>query len=229
MYMSKTVDGVQVAQPHRIKHTNYSHKSQVTQIDILMDRKTGTFITFLNGTLVHTFTDPNPSPELMGGGIYILNSYNEPIRFKHLSIEHWNGNSDSTKKQYAIPTSISQSQETIQLINGDIVPGTATSVEDGDVIVDTEFSPQLRIPIDHIYKLESQAAPNQPKAEQHDVRITFSNGDQWIVEMLSLKNNTLTATNKAFGECEINLQAVKKLEFNIYDNQINATRHSKNW
>ncbi|WP_018969257.1 hypothetical protein [Rubritalea marina] len=229
MYMSKTVNGVQVAQPHRIKHTNYSHKSQLTHIEILMNRMTGSFITFLNGTLVHTFQDPNPTPGVMGGAIYILNGYNEPIRFKQLNIEHWNGNSDATQKQFASPSTIKESRESIHLINGDIVPGIISGVGGQQLQLNTQFSPSLNIPLERVHKIDQHAEENQPKAEQHDCRLIFKNDDQWIVQINSLDERKLHVTNKAFGVTEIDTSSLRKVEFNIYNDRINATRYSENW
>jgi len=207
--------------------------------DIFANRTLGTFTIYIDGAEACLLQSQRPNPENLGTGFSIVAEKGNHIQISDISITPWNGNTLLKNAKIIEPqqddnenadNAESEDQEKpnkqphkIILNNGDEVPGTVGKVQDGRMTIETEFTPIL-IPIKRIKSLSLGDQGEEPKKYAGDVRAWFQQGGHITLKLTSLKDGKLTGFSQATGSITVDLTALNRIDFHIYDPQANALR-----
>jgi len=204
------------------------------QFDIFMDRKAGIFTIYIDGKQACILQSQNPDPENLGTGLSFIAEERYPIEISSISVSPWNGSTLPNQKLPAEDDNTEQKDpETeepphhIVLQNGDEVPGTAGKVQDGLMVVETEYTP-IRIPINRIKSLRQGNSEEQPRKYSKDVRAWFHDGNHITLRLASFTDGKISGYNQALGEVAFDLKAFNKIDFHIYDQKYNDLRSKDN-
>jgi len=214
-----------------IPTSNHAH------FDIFADREQGTFDIYIDGQKACLLQSQEPDPSNLGTGFAIIAEAKNQLTISSISITPWNGTSKLRLKKTispteqdadSSPTDDTQAAKTspphkIILKNGDEVPGTVGKVKDGRMIIETEYTP-IKIPIKRIQSLSLGDQGEEPKKYAGDVRAWFQQGGHITLKLISLKNGKLTGFSQPTGNVTIDLNALNRIDFHIYDPKANAIR-----
>ncbi len=209
--------------------------SKRVHFDIFANRKTGTFTVYINGVRGCLLQSTNPDPEDLGTNLSFVAEERHPIEISGLTITPWNGTSfPNSNNNFSGKESDEENEDdgeeapeesphNIILTNGDEVPGTVGKVEDGRMIVETEYTP-IKIPIKRIKSLSLGDEENQPIMKSGDVRCWFHQGGFITLQLKQLKDGKLSGYSQAFGDVTLDLEAFHQIDFHIYDREANQRR-----
>ena len=117
----------------------------------------------------------------------------------------------------------------IRLQNGDVVVGDVGLIEGGVLAVDTEFC-KMKIPVDRMRTIDlSEGDYEEPIRKKGDVRAWLREGGRITFRLDSFANDTLKGYSQTFGDVEFKLSAFSRLEFNIYNEELDSLRGTGNW
>jgi len=216
-----------------------------SHIDIYANRKTGTFMVYMDGDRVCLLQSTRPDPENLGTGLSFIAEERYPIEISGITVTPWNGTSlpnqiqsidpdlandqdsedadpeaDEDKKNDTPPK---KAPHKIILNNGDEVPGTVGKVQDGKMIIETEYTP-IEIPIKYIESLSLGDIGEQPKKYKGDVRAWFHQGGHITLKLISIKDGKIRGSSQAVGDVTISLAAFNRIDFHIYNKKANKLR-----
>jgi len=208
-----------------IPTTNRAH------FDIFANRTLGTFNIYIDGEKACLLRSQNPSPKNIGSGISFVSDRENPITISNISITPWNGTTLPDAKSILTATSKENNKDKktqtpphkIILNNGDEVPGTVGKVQDGQMVIETQFTP-IKIPIKRIKSLSLGDQGEEPKKYAGDVRAWFPQGGHLTLKLISLKDGKLKGFSQPTGNITIDLNAFNQIDFQIYNPKANELR-----
>lgn len=220
-----------------------------THFDIFAQKKTGTFIIYMDGQRICLLQSNRAAPVDLGTGLTFIAEERSPIEISGITITPWNGTSlpnqinpinpikpdqkeeedsddpDASEKSDEPQKSDEPTQPPHKIIlnNGDEVPGTVGKVKDGTMIIETEYTP-IHIPIKYIKSLTLSDAAEEPKKYTGDIRAWFHQGGHITLELASIKDGKIKGRSQATGDVSFDLSAFNRIDFHIYDKKANALR-----
>jgi len=207
--------------------------TKAAHFDIFADRKAGTFSVYVDNVRVCLLQSLTPDPEDLGTGLSFIAEEQYPIQVSGITVTPWNGTSlpNQTQAAGAIKPAAADDKNDeskppphkILLNNGDEVPGTVGKVEDGHMIIETEYTP-IQIPLKRIKSLNLGDTGEEPKKYADDIRAWFHQGGHITLKLSSFKDGKINGYSQAFGDIELDLSAFNRIDFHIYDKEINALR-----
>lgn len=188
------------------------------RFDIFTDRKTGLITVYIDGKHTCHLQSQSPNPTNLGQGLSFVAEERYPLDISSINISPWNGTMPLQQRLDLEPKkeATEKSPHRIILKNGDEVPGTVGKVQDGRMIVETEYTP-IRIPLNRIKNLSLGDTGEKPRMYPADVRAWFHDGGHVTLRLESLKDGKLTGFSQALGDVSIDLMAFNKIDFHIYD------------
>lgn len=219
--------------------TNRAH------FDIYANRKAGTFSVYIDGVRACMLQSLTPDPENLGTGLSFIAEERYPIEISGITVTPWNGTSLPNQIK-DIEAEIDQNQDSepddaqeedpesekekklepphkIVLNNGDEVPGTVGKVQDGRMIIETEYTP-IHIPVDRIKSLSLGDKGEEPKKYAGDVRAWFHQGGYITLKLNALKDGKISGYSQAVGDVTLDLSAFNRIDFHIYNKTANELR-----
>ncbi|MGJ8677754.1 MAG: hypothetical protein ACSHX0_09575 [Akkermansiaceae bacterium] len=157
----------------------------------------------------------------LGTGLSFESSTNTKFSISDIVVNPWDG---MTLPQ-ATDAEISAQPHHITLINGDLVPGTVAKVEDGHMVVDTEYT-AIRIPLNKIKSLNLGKDGDQPIMKSGDIRVSLHNGSHMVFRLDELTETHISGYGQAIGDIKLKLSAVDRIDFNIYDHEMTPIRET---
>jgi len=240
----KANGGGALARGGRWKQLNLARNKTSAHFDIFIDRKTGTITVYIDNLRACVLQSQAPDPENLGTGLSFVSEQRYPIEISNISISPWNGTSLPNQKFELHPGGVpapgdadkkdgekkegDEKKDTLPphriiLKNGDEVPGKVGKVEDGRMIIETEFTP-IRIPIKRIKSLSLGDEGSQPRKYKGDVRAWFHEGGHVTLKLATLKDGKISGSSQAFGDVTLDLNAFSRIDFHIYDKKQNELR-----
>jgi len=231
--------GARVLGGGRWKQIAVKPEENHAHFDVFVNRKTGSITIYINGQRACMLQSQNPDPGNLGTGLTFVAEDRYPLEISGITVTPWNGTTypkpktkikgapaeedkKEGKKDEAADDTIKPPHRII-LNNGDEVPGTVGKVEDGRMIIETEYTP-IRIPIDRIKSLSLGDSGEEPKKYKEDIRAWFHSGGHVTLKLSTFKGDKITGYSQALGEVSFDLSAFSRLDFHIYDNKANETR-----
>ena len=114
----------------------------------------------------------------------------------------------------------------IDLANGDSLLGKIMGVNEGATKVKTSLGDVI-IPVNRLRSFqlhESEATLKEPRMYKEDVRAWFTEGGFVTLKIARLNDKKIAGYSQVFGDAEFDLTAFSRIEFNIWDNDLNEER-----
>lgn len=214
------------------------------RVELLVDRKSGLIRLMVNGRIAADWNDPEPQVGAMGGGIHFEGNDNS-LRFSRIEVNSWDGtvegkaeipddgfldemDEDAPKAEEpeADPTRI-------RLRNNDHIEGEMKGIEGGKVQLKTEFG-DMELPVSRLRSFPLRGKKERddytlglyekPKRYTGDVRAWFTDGSRVTFRLESAENGRLKGYAQAFGQVDFDLKAFTRIEFNLYDPELEELR-----
>lgn len=229
----KVAKGVQRMGGGRWQQIKIPHDKTHARFDVFANRKLGTFTIYINGERACLLQSLNADPENLGSGLMFVAEDRYPVELSNIIVRPWNGSTLPQQNTIDAPEADGEAlaeddtknkpPHTIQLNNGDEVPGTVGKVEGDRMVVETEFTP-IRIPIKKIKSLSLGDTGEQPKMNTGDVRAWFHQGGFITLQLGSIQDGKISGYSQAVGDVSFDLKAFNRIDFDIYNEQANQLR-----
>jgi hypothetical protein len=155
-----------------------------------------------------------PDPQLHGG----------MPQFGNLGDDEVEGMDDETD---ASSPDKKPNTERMELRNGDSIEGQVISIVDGVINVKTPFR-EVKLPIEAVRSVALKPVElERCKRENGDVRAWFPDGSSMVFRLDRLAGNKISGTSQNFGKAEFEITAFSRIEFNIYDPNLQEIRAAK--
>jgi len=219
------------------------------RIEILADRKSGLIQMLVNDRIAADWTDPEPQVGKMGGGIHIDSMDSTPLRFSRIEVTSWDGVVEGRAEQP--DEGIIEDEDglldkkrdepdpdpkRVRLRNNDHLEGEMLGIENGKVKIKTKYG-DMSVPVSRLrtfplrtkkeredYKL---ARYEVPKRYNGDIRAWFADGSRVTFRLESTADGQLKGSSQTFGKAAFASKAFSRIEFNLYDPDLEDQRHSE--
>lgn len=239
---------VSVGAPQQIPE--FMNREKV-RVELLADRKSGLIQMLVNGRIAADWTDPEPAVGRMGGGIHFdcLDS-SPPLRFSRIEVTSWDGvvegraeqadegflgddedGEPDKKKDLPEPD-----PKRIRLRNNDHVEGEMLGIENGKVKLKTKFG-DMNLPVSRLrtFPLRSKKERDDyklgryevPKRYNGDIRAWFADGSHVTFRLEGAGDGQLKGSSQTFGKADFDSKAFGRIEFNLYDPDLEDQRHQE--
>lgn len=194
-----------------------------SKLDLYIDHEAGEFTLYIDDLRVCQWNDDKPNP--VDEWIHLSSRrQSQRTTLSKFFLRSWDGQLPQFTPDNE-RTELDTEEPTIELQNGDTIVGVAKNIEDGSLIVETEFAP-LSVPLDRLKTLEvtSYEEREEPRMWQGDVRAFFYEGGHVTLRMSDLTETTITGYSQIFGDATFQLAAFSRIEFNPYEEEFRTLR-----
>ncbi|WP_367872777.1 hypothetical protein [Luteolibacter sp. Populi] len=215
------------------------------RMELLVDRKTGLIQLMVNGRIAADWMDPEPQVGKMGGGIHFDALDSASLRFSRIEVTSWDGvvegqapdhdemmmdeeDEAANKKEEPEPD-----PTRIRLRNSDHVEGEMLGIENGKVKLKTRFG-EMNLPVSRLRSFPLRTTKEKedyklglyekPKRYNGDIRAWFADGSHVTFRLESSAGERFKGFGQAFGQADFEAKAFSKIEFNLYDPELEAVR-----
>ena len=203
------------------------------RFEFYIDRKQGTIALYVDGKKGQVWNDDRPEPDSFGNWLQFVTNNGYAVRISDLRVTDWKSDKlpdDAVNEDD--PELAEEKGPRIHLQNGDILVGQIGEVKDGRLEVITSVTP-VRVPLDRMRRVKLTSREDdsyeEPRLMKGDVRAWFEDGSRLTFRLDSLADNKVTGFSQTFGEATFDLDALSRLEFNIYSDKFRALRASRGW
>ena len=117
----------------------------------------------------------------------------------------------------------------MELRNGDSIAGDVVSITDGMITVKTPFR-EVKLPLEVLRSVALKPVDrDESKRENGDVRGWFPDGSSVVFRLEGVSDETLTGYSQNFGTAPFKIAAFSRIEFNIYDPDLEDLRMANGW
>lgn len=215
------------------------------RMELLVDRKAGFIRLLVNGGVAADWTDPDPEPGRPPGGIQFNAQDSSPIRISRIEVTSWDGvvegnapdNEEGLMEDDETPQPKDEPEPDparIRLRNNDQVAGEMLGIEGGKVKLKTRFGevllPVSRLRTFTLHTKENRKNPDLyqiPKRYLGDVRAWFLDGTCVTFRLASAANGHFKGYAQTFGDVDFDAEAFNRIEFNLYDPELETIRASR--
>ncbi len=196
--------------------------------DLYLDKEKGIFHIFINGKLMNSYQDPDPKPDKFGTSVHLVSGDNSPMKINNIRVSRWSGNMPSNDDDKAFDKLKGEGQR-ILLKNGDAIIGKTGKINDGLMVIETEFGP-LKLRVTGMRSIDLSDTPDDgPKMYKGDIKLYYKDGGWIIVKPVAMLGSKLKAFHQAFGEKEFDMNAFKRIDLHVYSEQHNRARKADSW
>ena len=204
-------------------------EKEKVRFEFYLDRTAGTIALYVDGRQAQVWTDENPKAGTFGNWLHFISEDFYPIQVSRIRVSPWKGDLPENTATTGEPEEEEVEGQKIRLQNGDIVVGDVGLIENGVLAVETEFC-KMQIPVDRMRTIDlSQGDYEEPIRKKGDVRAWLREGGRITFRLDSFSKDALRGYSQTFGEVEFKLNAFSRLEFNIYNEELEALRGTGNW
>jgi hypothetical protein len=214
------------------------------RLELLVDRKSGLIRLLVNGRIAADWNDPEPQVGAMGGGIQ-FEANDTSLRLSRIEITSWDGTVegkaeemedgflDEVDEDATEPAEPEPDPTRIRLRNNDHVEGEMLGIEGGKVKLKTKFG-DMDLPVSRLRSFPLRGKKERedytlglyekPKRYNGDVRAWFADGTRVTFRLESASDGRLKGYAQAFGQVDFDGKAFSRLEFNLYDPELDELR-----
>ena len=186
----------------------YMTTKRTIKFTICGDADTKTLTFFLNDKMVGAATDTAEFPK--GKHLSMVDYSGRPQKLTNFTLSAWNGQLASATGKAQVPE-----KDMVVLANKDQVSGQLMAIRGGNASLKTEFA-TMEIPLSRIKRLDlSKASNRSPKPAKGDIQFCFNGTDHLTLKLSAVKNGQPPATSETLGACTLDMNAAKKLVFNL--------------
>lgn len=224
-------------------------ENEKARIEIRTSLKSGKMCLFVDGELIDVWTDPTVDRKDLGRGIQFISSSAQPMQISRIEVGAWDGeveqapppNVRAGRRPFAVdpglddedaPEPVAEQKPApgrMELRNGDSITGEVISIVDGTITVKTPFR-EVKLPVEVLRSVAMKTVElERCKRENGDVRGWFPDGSSLVFRLDAAGDGELTGSSQNFGSARFKLAAFSRIEFNIYDPDIEGLRQASGW
>lgn len=214
------------------------------RVELLVDRKSGLIRLIVNGRIAADWIDPEPQVGAMGGGMH-FEAADTSLRFSRIEVTSWDGTVegkadeqedaflDELDEDATQPVEPEPDPTRIRLRNNDHIEGEMLGIEGGKVKLKTKFG-DMELPVSRLRSLPLRGKKEKedytlglyekPKRYNGDVRAWFADGTRVTFQLESAGEGRLKGYAQAFGQVDFDAKAFSRIEFNLYDPELDELR-----
>lgn len=224
-------------------------ENEKVRLEIRASQKTGKLCLVINDRVAEVWIDPEFKKGVFGGGLQFIALGNMPIRISGIVVTAWDGVLDQMPNPQpgggmagfpgmrfgmggmAMPGNKPSAKEKnkdgrMELANGDSIEGEPTSIKDGFVKIKSPFG-EIKLPVARLRDINlKKDALETSIRRKGDVRAWFPDGSSLVFRLDGVADGTLTGSSQNFGTAKFNINAITRIEFNIYDPTLEDKRNS---
>lgn len=220
-------------------------ESEKARIEIRASAKTGKICVLIDGKQIdQPFLDPDAGKLEIGRAIHFFSNSQSPVVISRIEVASWDGESEPVLEQPVQPgmrqfgiqemgddedepePKEKPSGARMDLRNGDSILGEVTAVENDTIRVKTPFR-EVKLPIEALLGVVLKPVDAERcKRENGDVRAWFSDGTSVVFRLDAVEDGVLAGFSQNFGTARFKTAAFSRIEFNIYDQNLEDVRLS---
>ena len=224
-------------------------ENEKARIEVRASAKSGTICLFVDGQILEKWIDPEIARNEIGRGIqFIANS--SSIQISHIEVGTWDGEVDqlpdpqapggmampgmagaldSDEDERPAPAVEKPPSGRMELRNGDSIAGEVLAIKDGMITVKTPFR-DVKLPIESLRSVALKPVDrDESKRENGDVRGWFPDGSSVVFRLDGVGDGKLIGYSQNFGTANFKIDAFSRIEFNIYDPDLEDVRMANGW
>lgn len=226
-------------------------ENEKARIEIKTSLTNGKIALYVDGEIIDVWQDDAVEKERVGKGLHIVSQDSSPLRISNIEVTGWDGYLDDvpdrrlriqgrfqgggfnlegfggSDTQEAAKEEIPEGR--MMLRNGDTIEGEVLGIEGEEITLKTPFS-EVKFPVSRLKNIAlSSEAMETPKLYAGDVRATLADGSRIVFRLDDVKDDALIGFSQNFGSARFRRDSFKKIEFNIYESELEAIRFRGDW
>ncbi len=214
-------------------------------IEVRASRKSGKVCLYINRRIVEVWTDPEVARGKFGNTLHFISQNPMPLRISRIGVGPWDGVVQDTPEprvgmirqlgmqggaETPKPATKEPSKEGRMLLaNGDSIDGEVTSIENGVMSVKTGLG-EIKLPVSRLRTVAMKKVDLERCIRRNgDIRGWFPDGGSIVFRLDSVADGSFTGTSQNFGTATFKLAAFDRIEFNIYDPELEDKRAAEEW
>lgn len=223
-------------------HSRELSQNDKVRIEVRASQKTGKVVLLINGKVTEVWSDPGVGQNVFGDGLHFIAGSNQKIRISQIEIGPWDGSVDHLPQPRGLrgrpgvirpkpePDEDEQdAQGRMKLANGDSLQGEVSSIEEGLITLDTALG-EIKLPVERLRSLNLKGlGTERAKRERGDIRAYFADGSTLVFRLEEVTKERLVGSSQNFGSASFMLSAINRIEFDIYNEKLEALRATRDW
>jgi hypothetical protein len=226
-------------------HSSALAESGRISVEVRASRKTGRISLHVNKRIIDVWSDPDFARGKFGDALHFISQNTMPIRISRIGVAAWDGQvSDLPEPRPGMmrhwgiggPREIPRTspkkeirEGRMELANGDSIEGEVMSIDNGTITVKTPLG-EVRLPVSRLRTISlPKVDPEEAIRKEGDVHAWFPDGGRITFRLDSLADGKITGFSQNFGTATFSLPAFSRIEFNIYDPDLEEKRSSESW
>jgi hypothetical protein len=213
-------------------------ENENARIEVRFSAKSGKLALFVDEEIVEIWTDADLERNQGGKGFHLVAVQDSPVQISKIEIAAWDPEvsplpdpeaaianqgfpmDEDAEVEKALEKPAPKSDR-IELRNGDSLVGEVLGIQGESITIKTPFR-DVTLPIEALRSIYlPPVSLERCKRENGDIRIWASDGSSLVFRLLSLKDGLLSGRSQNFGEGTFKLNAIQRIEFNIYPRNSN--------
>jgi hypothetical protein len=182
------------------------------RVTILGDARAGRLILRIDDQTVGEWNDPRGLQGKHGSGIGFTNHSQGTTIVANLTVARWDG-ADERGEDTEAPA-----KDTVFLRNDDLFEGEVSGLENRLLRIKADEFGEVAIPTERILRIRlGRDGIEQARRMPGDVALAFQGGGRLTLQLRDLQDGTLTGYTQNSGETKVALEALREIEFNLYN------------
>jgi hypothetical protein len=199
------------------------------RFDFYIDRTVGTIALYIDGAQAQVWTDQDPKVGKLGNWLHFISEDFFPIQVSRIRVSPWTGDLPENVNTAALEEQEDAEGQLIRLQNGDLVIGEVGQIANGVLDIKTKFC-DMKIPVDRMRTVDlSTGEYEEPIRKEGDVRAWLREGGRVTFRLDTFDRESLSGYSQTFGDATFKLSSFSRIEFNIYDDELESMRGTNNW
>ncbi|NNC88589.1 MAG: hypothetical protein HKN82_09050 [Akkermansiaceae bacterium] len=204
-------------------------ESEKVSIDFYIDRKAGNIAFYVDGRQAQVWSDQDPNEGDFGNWMHFVSEDFYPIRISRMQVSPWKGDLPENADLQPDDDILEEDGQQIRLQNGDLVIGEVGEIEDGVLSIKTKHA-DIAIPVERMRTVNLSGSEfEEPKRMKGDVRAWLREGGRLTFRLDAFRDGRIKGYSQTFGDAEFDLSAFSRLEFNIYNEDLESNRGGPEW
>ncbi len=221
-------------------------ENEKVRIEVRASARSGKVSLYIDGLLIENWTDTQLKQSAFGKGIHFISQDISPVQVSRIEVAAWDGETEplpDARFQFANrdigddledqPTAPAAAAEAgagrMELRNGDSIAGQVQDIVDGMIRVKTPFR-EVKLPVEALRSLALKPVDLERSIRKNgDVRAWFPDGSSLVFRLDQVGDGTITGFSQNFGTATFKLSAFNRIEFNIYEIDLEDVRIANGW
>lgn len=227
-------------------HSQALMEADKVRVEIRASRKSGKVCLFINDRIIEVWSDPDLDKGRFGSCLHFVSQNTQPMRISGIGVIPWDGFVEQMPeprvgmiRQFGFPGQEEDLQPApqeppvtgnrMELANGDSLEGEVTSIQNGEITVTTPLG-EVRIPVGRLRTVALKQVDLERSIRRNgDIRGWFSDGSSIVFRLDGVADGKITGSSQNFGTATFRMDAFSRIEFNIYDVELEDKRVKDDW